>query len=60
MDIGSLMALERYGGDRFGKGIAMAGGVDLLNSVYQLGGSGDGFVKCFDGKSERAGHASGG
>ncbi|EHY59587.1 putative ubiquinone biosynthesis monooxygenase [Exophiala dermatitidis] len=52
MDLGDLMTLERYGRDRFGKGLLMAGGVDALNSVYQLdnnyvlsgGESGDGIL----------------
>lgn len=43
MDIGDTMALERYSSDRFGKGLMMAGGVDALNWMYQLG-NGDGIV----------------
>merc|ERR1711939_403677 len=43
MDIGDSMALERYGGDRFGKGLLMCGGVDALNWMYQLG-TGDGIM----------------
>lgn len=42
MDIGDMMALERYSADRFGKGLLLSGGVDLLNSLYQLGGAAEG------------------
>lgn len=42
MDIGDMMALERYSQDRFGKGLLLSGGVDLLNSLYQLGGGSEG------------------
>ncbi|RMZ86371.1 hypothetical protein DV736_g6405, partial [Chaetothyriales sp. CBS 134916] len=55
MDIGNYMALERYSCDRFGKGLVMAGGVDLLNSVYQLGGSGNGIVSALIGKARGLG-----
>ena len=51
MDIGNLMSLERYGTERFGKGIMMAGGVDLLNSAYQFGGSGEGIVSALIGRA---------
>lgn len=43
MDIGDSMALERYGSERFGKGLLMCGGVDALNWMYQLG-TGEGIV----------------
>lgn len=43
MDIGDSMALERYGSERFGKGLLMCGGVDALNWMYQLG-TGDGIM----------------
>lgn len=43
MDIGDSMALERYGSERFGKGLLMCGGVDALNWMYQLG-TGNGIV----------------
>lgn len=42
MDIGDMMALESYSHARFGKGLLLSGGVDLLNKVYQLGGAADG------------------
>lgn len=42
MDIGDGFALERYNSERFGKGLLMAGGVDALNWIYQLGGRGEG------------------
>jgi ubiquinone biosynthesis monooxygenase Coq6 len=44
MDIGDAMALERYSSARFGRGLMMAGGVDVLNSLYQLGSGGDGML----------------
>ena len=40
MDIGDGFALERYNRERFRKGMLMAGGVDALNWMYQLGGEG--------------------
>jgi ubiquinone biosynthesis monooxygenase Coq6 len=43
MDIGDGFALARYSENRFGKGLLMAGGVDVLNSVYQFAG-GDGLL----------------
>ena len=43
MDLGDSFALERYSSDRFGKGLLMGGGVDVLNWMYQMG-SGDGIV----------------
>ena len=42
MDIGDMMALESYAQARFGKGLLLCGGVDLLNKFYQLGGAADG------------------
>ncbi|KAH0842214.1 ubiquinone biosynthesis monooxygenase COQ6 [Fonsecaea monophora] len=42
MDIGDAFALERYNAARFGKGLVMAGGVDALNWLYQMGSAGDG------------------
>ncbi|KIX01864.1 ubiquinone biosynthesis monooxygenase COQ6 [Rhinocladiella mackenziei CBS 650.93] len=44
MDIGDPMTLERYGRERFGKGLLMASGVDALNTLYQLGSGGDGIM----------------
>ncbi|EXJ74437.1 ubiquinone biosynthesis monooxygenase Coq6 [Cladophialophora psammophila CBS 110553] len=44
MDIGDGFALERYNADRFGKGLVMAGGVDALNWMYQLGSGGEGGI----------------
>lgn len=37
MDIGDLMTLEKYGGERFSKGMKMGFGVDALNWCYQVG-----------------------
>jgi hypothetical protein len=42
MDLGDQMALERYSAERFGKGLLMGGGVDLLNTLYQMGGGAGG------------------
>ena len=55
MDIGDSMALERYGSERFGKGILMAGGVDALNWMYQLGGNGQGIVASLVGRARGLG-----
>ncbi|ETI26392.1 hypothetical protein G647_03169 [Cladophialophora carrionii CBS 160.54] len=38
MDIGDGFALQRYNAERFGRGLLMAGGVDALNWMYQVGG----------------------
>ena len=43
-DLGDMMTLERYNKNRWGKNLAMAMGVDGLNSLYQIGGGGDGIV----------------
>ena len=43
-DLGDMMTLERYNKERWGKNLAMAMGVDGLNSVYQMGAGGDGIV----------------
>ena len=43
-DLGDMMTLERYNKERWGKNLAMTMGVDGLNSIYQLGGGGDGIV----------------
>ncbi|RMD41577.1 hypothetical protein DV735_g3545, partial [Chaetothyriales sp. CBS 134920] len=55
VDIGNYMALERYSSDRFSKGLVMAGGVDLLNYAYQLGGSGNGIVSALVGRARGLG-----
>jgi ubiquinone biosynthesis monooxygenase Coq6 len=56
MDIGdSSFTLERYNSERFGKGLAMAGGVDMLNWVYQLGGRGDGPLSTLVGRARGLG-----
>ncbi|KIX92145.1 uncharacterized protein Z520_12138 [Fonsecaea multimorphosa CBS 102226] len=50
MDVGdSAFALERYNADRFGKGLVMAGGVDALNWLYQMGSGGDGILSSLVG-----------
>src|SRR5271163_1913239 len=36
-DLGDLMTLERYGRERWGKGIKMGGSVDLLSTMYEFG-----------------------
>jgi ubiquinone biosynthesis monooxygenase Coq6 len=43
-DLGDMMTLERYNKERWGKNLTMAIGVDHLNSLYQLGGGGNGIV----------------
>jgi ubiquinone biosynthesis monooxygenase Coq6 len=43
-DLGDMMTLERHNKERWGKNLAMMMGVDGLNSVYQLGGGGDGIL----------------
>ena len=58
MDIGDTMALERYGSERFGKGMMMAGGVDALNWMYQLGGSGQGIMASLVGRARGLGMAA--
>jgi len=50
MDIGDMFALERYNSERFGKGLLMAGGVDALNWMYQVGGQGEGVVSAIAGR----------
>ncbi|KIW10324.1 hypothetical protein PV08_11286 [Exophiala spinifera] len=55
MDIGDAMALERFSSDRFGKGLLMAGGVDALNSLYQIGASGDGMLASVAGRARGVG-----
>lgn len=55
MDIGDPMTLERYSSDRFGKGIVMAGGVDLLNWMYQLGSGGQGILSSLIGRARGLG-----
>lgn len=40
MDIGDIGALEPYGRERYARAVEMGSGVDVLNSLYQLGGSG--------------------
>ena len=55
MDIGDSMALESYGSDRFGKGLLMAGGVDALNTLYQLGSGGEGVLSYLVGTARGLG-----
>ncbi|EXJ88499.1 hypothetical protein A1O1_05429 [Capronia coronata CBS 617.96] len=55
MDLGDPLALERYAADRFGKGLLMAGGVDALNSLYQIGGGGDGILSSLLGRARGLG-----
>lgn len=55
MDLGDPLALERYGSERFGKGLLMAGGVDALNSLYQLGSGGDGLLASVVGRARGLG-----
>ncbi|KAL6245070.1 putative ubiquinone biosynthesis monooxygenase [Rhinocladiella similis] len=55
MDIGDAMALERFSSDRFGKGLLMAGGVDALNSLYQIGASGEGMLASVAGRARGVG-----
>ena len=50
MDIGDGFALERYNKERFGKGLLMAGGVDALNWMYQIGGDGEGMASAIAGR----------
>jgi len=40
-DVGDVMRLEGYAGERYGRAVEMGGGVDLLNGVYQMGGGGE-------------------
>lgn len=54
MDVGDAMALERYAGERFRKGLLMAGGVDALNWMYQVG-SGEGPVSRVLGRARGLG-----
>jgi ubiquinone biosynthesis monooxygenase Coq6 len=49
-DLGDMMTLERYNKERWGKNLAMAMGVDGLNSLYQMGGGGDGIVSRMMGR----------
>lgn len=58
MDIGDSMALERYGSERFGKSMMMAGGVDALNWLYQLGGNGQGIMASQVGRARGIGMAA--
>jgi len=39
-DVGDATGLEGYAGERYGRAVEMGGGVDLLNGVYQVGGTG--------------------
>ncbi|KAJ9495043.1 putative ubiquinone biosynthesis monooxygenase [Exophiala xenobiotica] len=55
MDVGDAMALERYSSARFGRGLMMAGGVDVLNSLYQLGSGGDGMLASVVGQARGLG-----
>ena len=43
MDAGDMMTLEGYGSERYRKAVQMSSGVDILNSLYQLG-AGEGIV----------------
>jgi ubiquinone biosynthesis monooxygenase Coq6 len=58
MDLGDPMALQQYSSERFGKGMLMAGGVDMLNWMYQLGGSGDGIISRLVGRARGLGMAA--
>ena len=58
MDIGDGMALERYSSERFGKGMMMAGGVDALNWMYQLGGNDQGIMASLVGRARGLGMAA--
>jgi ubiquinone biosynthesis monooxygenase Coq6 len=58
MDIGDSMALERYGSERFGKGLLMAGGVDALNWMFQLDGDGQGILSSLLGRARGLGMAA--
>jgi len=55
MDLGDSMTLERYSSDRFGQGLLMAGSVDALNSIYQLGGGGEGILATLAGRARGLG-----
>jgi ubiquinone biosynthesis monooxygenase Coq6 len=55
MDIGDGFALQRYNAARFGKGLLMAGGVDALNWMYQVGGSGEGMLSALAGRARGLG-----
>ncbi|KAJ9615334.1 putative ubiquinone biosynthesis monooxygenase [Cladophialophora chaetospira] len=55
MDIGDGFALEMFNTERFGKGLAMAGGVDALNRIYQVGGDGEGVVSAVLGRARGLG-----
>jgi ubiquinone biosynthesis monooxygenase Coq6 len=56
MDIGdSNFSLEGYNRERFGKGLVMGGGVDMLNWAYQLGGGGDGILSAAIGRARGLG-----
>ncbi|EXJ56580.1 hypothetical protein A1O7_06924 [Cladophialophora yegresii CBS 114405] len=50
MDIGDGFALQRYNAERFGRGLLMAGGVDALNWMYQVGGSHQGMLSAVVGR----------
>jgi len=43
-DLGDLMTLERYGRERWGKGLQMGGMVDALGRLYEFGGMTEGIV----------------
>ncbi len=60
MDLGDPMALESYGSERFGRGMLMAGGVDALNWMYQLGGNGQGIIASLLGRARGFGMAAAG
>jgi ubiquinone biosynthesis monooxygenase Coq6 len=58
MDLGDPMALQQYSTERFGKGVLMAGGIDMLNWMYQLGGSGEGVLSSLFGRARGLGMAA--
>lgn len=55
MDLGDLGVLEKYSSQRYGKAVVMGSGVDALNWMYQLGGSGDGIVSSLLGRARGLG-----
>lgn len=55
MDLGDLGMLEQYGSARYGKAVEMSSGVDALNWMFQLGGSGEGLVGSLIGRARGLG-----
>lgn len=54
-DLGDMMTLERYNKERWGRNLTMAMGVDGLNSLYQLGGGGNGILNRVMGRMRGVG-----